>query len=391
LLRRAIITGFYVICLAIVANSQIGIRGQVFLPGGSPVQKRIRLTLTTDNGTRTDFFYTDSNGRISLPNINSPYTLTAETDRETYDTTSVSFIPPHSGNYIIINLRPLKSAPTAAPGLVNINDVDLRVSPKAKEAYDSAITLLQAEQYEQALEPLKRAISLQPDYFHAHNDLGVLYMKLNRLDEAVETLRQAMKINGKIYIPQLNLSIVLNRQGKFKEAADVLTRIEHDHADLWKFHAPLVEALIGSQQWEAAEAAITKALGVKELDTVDLKIKLGMVRIRQGKYAQAATVLSEAVAEEPDNALARFNLGAALLQDGKLDEAEKALLRAYEIKGAGMAGTHLLLGQLYYQKRDYQKAIDSFTKYLRDFPDAPNAAQVKESIRRLNEAINKKQ
>ncbi len=361
------------------------------MPNGAPVQKRIRLTLTTDNGTRTDFYYTDSNGRITLPNINSPYTITAETDNEMYDTTSVSFIPPHSGNYIIVNLRPLKSAPTAAPGLVNVNDVDLRVSPKAKEAYESAILLLQSEKYEEALEPLKRAISLQTNYFHAHNDLGVLYMKLNRLDEAVATLRQAIKINGKIYIPQLNLGIVLNRQGKFKEAADVLTRVQHDNADLWKFHAPLVESLIGSQQWGAAEAAITDAMSIKELDAVDLKIKLGMVRIRQGKYAQASEVLGEAVTQEPENALAHFNLGAALMQAGKLDEAEKALLRAYEIKGAGMAGTNLLLGQLYYQKHDYQKAINSFTKYLRDFPDAPNAAQVKESIRRLTEAINKKQ
>jgi Flp pilus assembly protein TadD len=361
------------------------------LPNGAPVQKRIRLTLTTDNGTRTDFYYTDSNGRITLPSINSPYTITTETDNESYDTTAVSFIPPHSGNYIIVNLRPLKSAPTAAPGLVNVNDIDLRVSPKAKEAYDSAIALLQAEKYEEALEPLKRAISLQPNYFHAHNDLGVLYMKLDRLDEAAETLRQAIRINGKIYIPQLNLGIVLNRQGKFKEAAEVLTRAQQDQADLWKFHAPRIEALIGSQQWDAAEAAITRAVGVKELDAVDLKIKLGMVRIRQGKYGQAAAVHGGARAEEPEKALAHVNHGAALLQDGKLDEAERALLRAYEIKGAGMAGTNLLLGQLYYQKRDYQKAIDSFTKYLRDFPDAPNAAQVKESIRRLTEAINKKQ
>ena len=390
MLKRAIIIGFYIASLAVAAYAQFGIRGQVFLPNGAPVQKRIRFMLTTDNGTRQDFYYTDSNGRIALPNINSPYTITVETDNETYDTTSVSFIPPHSGNYIIVNLRQLKAAPSAAPGLVNVNDVDQQVSPKAKEAYDSAITLLQADQFEQALEPLKRAVALQPNYFHAHNDLGVLYMKLNRLDEAALALQQAIKINGKIYIPQLNFGIVLNRQGKFKEAAEALTRLQNDHPGLAKIHAPLIEALIGSQQWEPAEAAITRALGVKELDLVDLKVKLGMVRLRQGKYAQAITVLSEAVAGEPDNALAHFNLGAALMFVGKLDEAESALSRAYAIKGAEMPGAQLLLGQLYHQKQDYQKAIDAFTKYLRDLPDAPNAAQVKESIRRLNEALNKK-
>ena len=215
-------------------------------------------------------------------------------------------------------------------------------------------------------------------------------MKLNRLDEAASALQQAIKINGKIYIPRLNLGIVLNRQGKFKEAAEALTRLHHDHPDLAKLHSPLIEALIGSQQWEPAEAAITRALGVKELDQVDLKVKLGMVRLRQGKYAQAITVLGEAVAGEPDNALAHFNLGAALLFAGKLDEAESALSRAYAIKGAEMPGAQLLLGQVYHQKQDYQKAIDAFTKYLRDLPDAPNAAQVRESIRRLTEALNKK-
>ncbi|HJQ68157.1 MAG TPA: tetratricopeptide repeat protein [Blastocatellia bacterium] len=388
--RRAIITGLFVVTLAASSYAQFGVRGQIFLPNGAPVQKRIRFTLTTDNGTRRDYYYTDSNGRIALPNLTSAYTITVETDDETFDTTTASFVPPYSGNYIIVNLNAPKAAPSRAPGLVNVNDVDQKVTPKAKEAYDSAITLLQADQLEQAVEPLKRAIALQPDYFHAHNDLGVLYLKLDRLDEAQVTLQQAIKINGKIYIPQLNLGIVLNRQGRFKEAAEALTRLQRDNPDLWKVHGPLIEALIGSQQWEAADAAITRALGGKELDQVDLKVKLGMVRLRQGKYVSAAAVLREAAAEEPQNALAHFNLGAALLQDGKLLEAEAALQRAYEIKGARMAGTQLLLGQLYYQKQEYQKAIDAFTTYLRDLPDAPNASQVKESIRRLNEALNKK-
>jgi tetratricopeptide (TPR) repeat protein len=215
-------------------------------------------------------------------------------------------------------------------------------------------------------------------------------MKLNRLDEATLALRQAIKINNKIYIPQLNLGIVLNRQRRFKEAAEALTRLQHNHPDLWKIHAPLIEALMGSEQWHSAEAAITRALGVKELDLIDLKVKLGVVRLRQGKYANSITALSEAVAGEPDNALAQFNLGAALMFAGRLDEAESALSRAYAIKGAEMPGAQLLLGQLYHQKQDYQKAVDAFTKYLSDLPNAPNAEQVKESIRRLNEAMKKR-
>jgi tetratricopeptide (TPR) repeat protein len=374
---------------AAVAGTQFGIRGQIFLPNGSPVQRVMRFQLTTNNGGRTEYFYTDSNGRIALPQINSNYSITIESDGQTFDTTTVTFIPPTSGNYIVVHLRPRSSDATPAPGIVDINAVDQRVSPKAKEEYDAALKLLQAGEYEKAIEPLKKAISIQRDYFHAYNDLGVLYMKLKQLDPAVEALQKAIKINDKVYLPQLNLGIVLNRQGKHREALDVLTKLQTRYPDLWKIHAPMVEALIGSGEWARAEEAITRALNIKDIDVVDMKTKLGMVMIRQGKYAAAVEVLREAVGGEPDNAQAQFNLGAALMQTGKLDESEAALERASKIEGSKMPGAVLLLGQVYFQKKDYAKAIDSFETYLKYLPDAPNAAQVKEAIAKLRQAIAK--
>ena len=56
-----------VVCVSAAAFAHAGIRGQILLPNGSPVQHPIRITLTTDNGTRTDFYFTDSNGRLALP------------------------------------------------------------------------------------------------------------------------------------------------------------------------------------------------------------------------------------------------------------------------------------------------------------------------------------
>ncbi|HSE98786.1 MAG TPA: tetratricopeptide repeat protein, partial [Blastocatellia bacterium] len=351
LFRRACFAALCLICLDIVAEAQFGIRGQIFLPNGAPVQKRIRFMLTTENGTRTEYFYTDSNGRIALPQINSPYRITVESDGEMYDTTTATFIPPHSGNYIIVNLSPLSSKPNPAPGLVDASAVEEDVNPKAREAYLSGIRHIEAEEYDQAIEQLKKALSIQPDFFNAYNDLGALYMKLNRLDEAVDALNHAIKINRSIYLPHLNLGIAYNRQRKFKEAAEVLTRLKRNHPNDARVHAPLIEALIGNKQWTEAEQAIVRSLATREFDPVDLKVKLGLIRLRQGNYDAAATVLREAIAEQPEHALAHFNLGAVLFQTGKLDEAESELLRAYSLRGARMAGAQLLLGQLYYQKQ----------------------------------------
>jgi tetratricopeptide (TPR) repeat protein len=387
---RVILLSASLLCLNAVAEAQRGLRGQILLPNGAPVQKVTRFTLASLNGLRNEIYFTDSNGRITIsPPPTGKYNIIVDSDGETYGTTILSFDSVSSGNYISINLMPLSPKPPGVIGMVNINDVDKQVSLKAKEAFSAALNFIKAGEYEQAIEPLKQAISLEKKYFQAHNDLGVVYMKLNRLSEAEQTLRQAIKINDQPYLPQLNLGLVLNKQRKYKEAAEVLAKLQQRNPDLRSVHVPLIEALFNSQSWVEAEVEIKKALTVTDLDEVDLKIKLGIVELRLAKYEAAITTLREATKAEPNNALAQFNLGAALSQTNKLDEAEQALLRAYEIKGAAMPGAQLMLGQIYFQKKIFDKAIEAFETYLRDLPAAPNAEQVKDAIARLRQLTRK--
>ncbi len=385
---RTAIIALFILSISTVALAQGGIRGQIFLPNGAPLQQQTRFTLETANGMRVEYHYTDSNGRIVLRTVAGWFTITVESDGQTYDTTTSRFNTENS-QYITVHLRPLTKKPEPPPGLINVNDVDRDVAPKAKEAYEEALTFLKQEQYEQAIEPLKRAVELQPNYFHAYNDLGVAYMKLKKLDLAIDAFQRAIKINDNIYLPQLNLGLVYNKQSKFKEAADLLIKLQRRFPDLEKVHIPLIEALIGAQDWPRAEEAVKRALALKDMDSVDLKTKLGVTLIKQSKFKEAVAALREAVDAEPDNALAQFNYGAALMQTGSLDDAEAALVKAYKIEGAKMAGAQMLLGMVYSQKQNAQKAIEAFETYLRDLPDAPNAAQVKEAIARLRKATRK--
>ena len=375
------------LCLAITAGAQLGLRGQIYLPNGEALHRIVRYTLSTNDGSRNDTLFTDSNGRIEINTpVTVPYSITVPGDGETYDTTTAFFDPAYSGRYILVHLKPHSPNASHPPGVVDASKTEQVVSPKAKELYDHALKLVSEQKYQEAVEPLKQAIAIQPDFFRAYNDLGVLNMRLNRLDLAEDAFRHAIRIDGRSYLPQLNLGIVLNRRGNYKNAAEVLRKLQLAHADLAeRINAPLVEALIGSQQWALAEQQLEKALHFENVDAVDLKIKLGMVLIKQGKSASAIGILDEAARAEPDNALAQFNLGAALLDARKLDQAESALRRAYEIKGPEMAGAQLLLGQLYFQKNDYPRAVDAFKTYLHDLPGAPNAAQVREAIEKLSQ------
>ena len=62
------------------------------MPNGSPPARAIRFTLTYNNGMRTEVFFSDSNGRIVLPNISGVFTITIDSDGQTYDTTSRTFV-----------------------------------------------------------------------------------------------------------------------------------------------------------------------------------------------------------------------------------------------------------------------------------------------------------
>ena len=150
------------ILLAIEAGAiQRGIRGQLFLPNGSPAERTTRFTLSYENGLRQEQYFTDSHGRLAIQqDINTPYTITVESDGENYDTTRTTFYPPSSGNYIVINLRPLATPRAPVTGVVDASRLDQSIAPKAREAYDSALSLLQSQQYEPAINLLTQAVAL---------------------------------------------------------------------------------------------------------------------------------------------------------------------------------------------------------------------------------------
>jgi uncharacterized protein (AIM24 family)/thioredoxin-like negative regulator of GroEL len=59
-----------------------------------------------------------------------------------------------------------------------------------------------------------------------------------------------------------------------------------------------------------------------------LRVNLGLVELRMGKFAEAAGSLKRVVAVEPDNQRAQGYLGLALMRTGELKEAHGAFLKA---------------------------------------------------------------
>ena len=374
-----------------VALAQLPSAIQVFLPGGGTPMAGIRLTLIRDDGF-IDTVFTDSKGRFDMPTPRSQviYTVTIQGDERTYDTTTAVFtIPANAPAYLSIFLKPFSGKKSPAPEALNVSDFEGNIPKQASAAYKRAMTSVSTGRLEIAIDELKQAISDYPEYVRAYNDLGVIYMKLDRLDEAAATFKKAIEISKRFFYPRLNLGLVLNRQNKFKEAVEVLGALYEENHGMVEVRLAYANALSGAGETSQAEKIFRSLVDSKELPSTakaSLHFKLGVGLNRQGRFAEAITELEKAVALNPDAPNAHLQLGGALLQVKELDRAERELLRAYQLSGNSSPGAQLLLGNVYYAQKRFPDALRAFEQYLKEMPSAPNAAQITQLIAELKAA-----
>jgi tetratricopeptide (TPR) repeat protein len=378
-----------VICLVAsgVALAQVPSSIQIFMPnGGGTPSRSLRLTLARDDGF-IDTVFTDSKGKYQIDtprNGAAFYTVTIETDRQTYATTTATFrLYPGTPNETAIFLRPLEAEKLPANAALDVTNFEGTVPAKARAAYKRGMDFVSAGNLESAIGSLQEAISVYPQYVRALNDLGVIFLKLDRLDEAAAHFRNAVEISKRFFHARLNLGLVLNRQEKYREALAVLESLYDENHGVPEVRLAYATALRGAAEFSEAEKVYRSTLISKNLPPqirAEMEFGLGMVLNRLGRFADAAYHLEEAIKLGEDYSASHLQLGGALMQLQELDRAETELLRAYELGGKAAGGAQLLLGHIYYGERKFENAQRAFEQYLKDVPSAPNASQINKLI-----------
>ncbi|MGI9069067.1 MAG: tetratricopeptide repeat protein [Pyrinomonadaceae bacterium] len=384
-----------VIFCAGVTRGQAPSSIQIFLPNGDRPSRELRLTLTSSDG-RVETLFTDSKGKFQLTgdlNRDREYSISIDGDGRTFGTTTASLrLLRANVTYLPVFLRPYEGTRRQPNGVIDIAALESEVPAQARSRYAEAMRLIGEGRADEAISALKRTIEIYPRYLRALNDLGVLYLKLDRLEEAESTLRQAIKLDKRFQFARLNLGVVVNHQGKYVEATEILQPLYKESPAIPGLRLALADALIGSNRLVDAKRILREKNANEKLGDaaqVEVHYKLGAVLSREGSYEEAIIELQKAVSLDPNAANAHLLLGGSFLQLNRYPEAERELLRAYELGGRRMGNAQLFLGQLYASQEKYKPALRAFEQYLIDVPNAPNLVQVRSAIEKIKAAMPK--
>ena len=187
------------------------------------------------------------------------------------------------------------------------------------------------------------------------NNLGVALLEQFKHKEAADAFKRALQLAPDLALARINLGIALFNVPELPAA-----QRELQAAATAAPSAPQPPYVLGlaAKSQNRPEEAITYFQKVLRLDPNDVgaNVNLGQLYAQQRKYVEAIAVLRTAIAAEPYNATALYNLGTALLRGGQRDEGQKVIAQFQELRQRGSGTT---LGTNYLEQGRYAEAVAS--------------------------------
>src|SRR6266542_930489 len=190
---------------------------------------------------------------------------------------------------------------------------------------------------------------------YRRNNVGVALLEQYQYESAASAFRDALRIDPSLALARLNLAIALyyvpDLAGAAREATEAARLLPSAAQPLY------ILGLIARADNREADAARFFEQ-VRELDARDTgaAINLAQIYLQQRKYAEAAEALRPAVADEPFNVTAAYNLGLALTRAGQADEGRQMMERSQALRATGYGTT---LSNTYLEQGRYAEAVAS--------------------------------
>jgi Flp pilus assembly protein TadD len=196
----------------------------------------------------------------------------------------------------------------------------LELQPDLEEsAINLAAILVENGKYDEAAALMKKGVARNPKSASLQVNLGMALSGKNDVDGASKAFEEAMRLDPNNGIHAVTYASHLARNNKKDEAITKLKHAEKISGNDAGVLASVALEYKNLRDFKTCLAVLDKAIGMKDL--AELRIYRGTCKLGLKDLPGATTEFKDAVAKEPNNALAHYSLGNALADGGKLADA----------------------------------------------------------------------
>lgn len=314
------------------AGRGITVSGRV-IAGPERLDEMMEVRIETAGRVWIASAYTDRDGLFTFRDLilhsGRPYEIIVEEEgfapyREPLD----GFVSRNYGAFLELALRPHPPETERGPSgglVVDAGQLALEIPDDVRQEFERAREFFDEGRDLEAIACLENVVERVPDFYEAHEALGMSYIRLRRFDDARDALVRAHDLSPASPGPLLNLGTALYRKGESLEAA-------------------------------------------------------GKLSAARDQFDQAAAALRKATERDPFSGPGHLRLGATLYQLGELDRAEAELHRTLEV-APEVVQARLVLVNVYASQGRFAEALNQADLFIEANPESIHRPAI-EKIRR---------
>jgi tetratricopeptide (TPR) repeat protein len=233
------------------------------------------------------------------------------------------------------------------------------------------VVAYQKEQYDKALEWIRKAIEKNRFEPQFHNTLGITLEALGRFDEAIIAYQQAVSLKPDYAEAYHNMAIALLSRGKYASAVEMSRQAIMLRPDYAQAYNTMAFSLEKQNLYDDAIENYKQALSL-DSDFIEAYNHLGVALNEKGRYTEAIESFKNAIKRDPGYAEVYNNMGIALKELEEFTEAIANFERALQLD-PNFAEAYYNLGNSIRDQGRCIEAISNFNKAIDIKPDYAQA------------------
>jgi tetratricopeptide (TPR) repeat protein len=199
---------------------------------------------------------------------------------------------------ILVPLTRNPNVQSKSSGIVDVSEFLDRYPKKAVSYFEKGSQLLKKKMNDEAVKYFQSAIELAPTFYEAHNQLGLAYKEMGRLDDAEQEFLTAHKLNSTNVDPLLSLmALYLDKNDLDRAVTTGEQAVKANSHSAFAFFS-LGVALYKSAQLDRAETALKRALDLAP-KMGGIRLMLANVYLKLRQYDSTLDQLNHYIAENP--------------------------------------------------------------------------------------------